>query len=161
MQNAQNKSRKWFTVSWRSIHDRQTDKVHIEITRKGLAHARPNYCSLWWQGGQYWKHAHHGMLVAVQMQQYEVSVCVEKWRSLCDYPLCFHTAWLPFDLSSLWHMQLCQDCVGSLDPAHSSACVSLDCPVYHCLHRAKQELASIDPLREQLQNTLKHERTLW
>jgi len=22
--------------------DRQTDKIHVEITRKGLAHARPN-----------------------------------------------------------------------------------------------------------------------
>lgn len=27
------------------------------------------------------------MLVAVQMQQYKVSVCVEKWRSLCDLPI--------------------------------------------------------------------------
>ena len=25
--------------------DRQTDEVHVEITRKGLAHARPNYVS--------------------------------------------------------------------------------------------------------------------
>jgi len=42
-QNMQNKSRKWFTVSWWSMTDRQTDKVHVEITRKGLAHARPNH----------------------------------------------------------------------------------------------------------------------
>jgi len=27
-----------------TVHDRQTDEVHVEITRKGLAHARPNYC---------------------------------------------------------------------------------------------------------------------
>ena len=38
-QNAQNKNWKWFTVSWRSIHDRQTGKVHVEITRNGLTHA--------------------------------------------------------------------------------------------------------------------------
>jgi len=47
MQNAQNKSRKRFTVSSRSMTDRQTDRqtdeVHVEITRKGLAHAHPNY----------------------------------------------------------------------------------------------------------------------
>ena len=26
-----------------TVHDRQTDEVHVEITRKGLSHARPNY----------------------------------------------------------------------------------------------------------------------
>jgi len=25
-----------------TFHDRQTDEVHVEITRKGLTHARPN-----------------------------------------------------------------------------------------------------------------------
>ena len=25
-----------------TVHDRQTDEVHIEITRKGLAHTHPN-----------------------------------------------------------------------------------------------------------------------
>jgi len=29
-----------------TVHDRQTDEVHVEITRKGLAHARPNYSSI-------------------------------------------------------------------------------------------------------------------
>jgi len=31
-----------------TIHDRQIDKVHIEITRKGLVHACPNDGVLQW-----------------------------------------------------------------------------------------------------------------
>lgn len=61
----------------------------------------------------------------------------------------------------LTNPQLCQDCVGSLDPTHFSACVSLDCPVYHSLCRAKQELAGVDATREQLQNALRLKRTWW
>jgi len=46
MQNAQNKSWKWFMVSGRSMTDRQmdwqTDELHVEMTREGLAHTRAN-----------------------------------------------------------------------------------------------------------------------
>jgi len=38
-QNAQNKSRKWFTVSWRSMHDRQTDR-QTKFTLRPLERAR-------------------------------------------------------------------------------------------------------------------------
>jgi len=44
-QNAQNKSPE-VIYGKLTVHDRQTDRqtdeVHVEITRKGLAHARPN-----------------------------------------------------------------------------------------------------------------------
>jgi len=44
MQNAQNKSQKYFDGPSMTDKqtDRQTDEVHVEITRKGLAHSCPN-----------------------------------------------------------------------------------------------------------------------